>query len=327
MDPLELLELCKRGAYEGAPQDIVVPRLFSAGEYEDLWRRESKQVRALLDELLCGPRPDEGLELLLKSGCLEALFPEIREMRGLGEDPVSALHKDVWSHTKQVVANTPADLELRWGALMHDIGKARTRRVIARKVTFHSHDIVGARMVDALDARLGLFRDDTRLSVTVRMLVLNHLRPAQYKKEWADSGVRRLLVDVGGMKNFDKLMALSRADLTTKNPNKRARAQRNGDALEAHVRVVFDADSAPKLPKGTMGLIIEKGLCPVGPRLNVIRGWLEQMMKDGRLPTDKDAEFYATTGFENYLQEHAKKTDEIHSQMQAHLDNHCDKKR
>lgn len=322
MDPIELLELCRRGAYEGAPDDVIVPRLFGTGDFEAIWQRDPKKVRQIIDETLVGPYPGAGLELLLKSGAFYALLPELEAMRNLGDDPEAALHKDVWEHTKLVVAGTPAQLELRWAALMHDIGKSRTRRVDHRgRVTFHNHDVVGAQMVDRIEKRLRLFADDTSLLVTVRSLVLNHLRPAGYKQSWSDSGVRRLLSDLGGMRNFERLMALSRADLTTKNARKRESALARGRELEARVKEVFAQDNAPKLPKGTMGLIIEKKLCAVGPQLNAVRGWLETMMKDGRLPVDKDAEFYATVGYETFRKEHAKLTDEILKQMQDVLKN------
>jgi len=179
---------------------------------------------------------------------------------------------------------------------MHDVGKALTIKFDGRKVTFHNHDVVGAKLVDRIDRRLNLFCDDKALFSTVRTLVLSHLRPAGYKKTWTDSGVRRLLVDVGGLEGFERLMQLSRADLTTKNPNKRASARAKGDELEARVRAVIAEDAAPKLPKGTMGLIIERRVLPVGPALNLVRNGLEQMLRAGTLPTGNDAEWYATEG-------------------------------
>jgi poly(A) polymerase len=292
MDPIELLELCKRGSYEGAPPDIVVPHVFTIGEFEDLWRREPARVRRLLDDLLCGPLPADGLELLMKSGALEALVPEIREMRGLGEDSRSALHKDVWEHTKRVVAGVPDQLELRWGALMHDIGKARTRRFTNGRVTFHAHDVVGARMLDAIEQRLDLFRDDATLFTTVRALVLNHLRPAGYKKTWTDSGVRRLLNDLGGLRNFERLMTLSRADLTTKVPTKRQRALNRAAELEERVKQVYADDTAPKLPKGTMGVVMERVAAKPGPWLNAVRDEMEAMMRAGVLDADREVDYY-----------------------------------
>jgi len=304
MDPIELLELCVRGSNTGAPDDLFVPRVFSPGEFEDLWRRNPLTVRKLLDQILCGSRPADGLELLLKTGCLEALFPEIGEMKGLGEDPRSALHKDVWDHTKQVVAGVPPQLELRWGALMHDIGKARTRAFVNGRVTFHQHDVVGARMLDRIDHRLDLFRNDHSLFTTVRALVLNHLRPAAYKKSWGDSGVRRLLVDIGDVRNFERLMALSRADLTTKRPDKRARALARAAELEVRVKQVYADDNSPKLPKGTMGIILSKVATKPGSWCNAVRDELEEMMKAGLLQKDQPVDYYVAEGLK-LVEQHA----------------------
>ena len=296
MDPIELLRLCREGALRGAPADLIIPHVFVGGEFEDMWVREPKKVKQLLDELLCGPFPGDGLELLLRSGILGTLMPEVTEIVGLGDDPASALHKNVWEHTKQVVAGVPNQLELRWAALMHDIGKARTKRVVGRKVTFHNHDVVGARMLDRLDQRIDLFRDNDTLFITVRMLVLNHLRPANYKKSWGDSGVRRLLVDLGGLRNFERLMALSRADLTTKNAKKRDQAIARGNELEARVKQVYADDQAPKLPKGAMGEIMKRVATKPGPWLNAVRDELEAMMKIGVLEADREIDYYVSHG-------------------------------
>lgn len=304
MDPIEILELCREGAVKGAPIDLIVPKIFSTGDYEAMWKNDPAKVRRILDELLCGAYPGDGLELLMKSGAIYALLPELESMRNLGDDPAAALHKDVWEHTKKVVSGVPAQIELRWGALFHDVGKSRTRRVYPNgTVTFHNHDIVGAKMVDRIEQRLDLFGDDDSLFITVRLLVLNHLRPASYKKSWSDSGVRRLLTDLGGVRNFERLMALSRADLTTKNVSKRDHALSRGRELEARVKEIYAQDNAPKLPKGTMGIIIERKIVTVGPGLALLRSALEGAMYRGKLPVDKDAEWYATEGVKILLNE------------------------
>ena len=139
MDPLDLLALIRRASDEGLPDDVGVPPVFRAGDFEMTWRRAPKAVREHLDGILLSAYPGKGLELLLRSGALHALLPELTAIKDLGDDPAAALHKDVWNHTKGVVAGVPALVELRWGALMHDIGKARTRRVgPGGVVTFHN---------------------------------------------------------------------------------------------------------------------------------------------------------------------------------------------
>jgi poly(A) polymerase len=300
MDPIELLRACRQVAVVGGFADVEPPAL-AASEYEAAWAREPMVVRACIDALLCAPFPGDGLEVLMRAGAIHVLFPELASIKDLEDDPASSLHKDVWAHTKQVVSGVPNLLELRWGALLHDVGKSRTRRFDGRKVTFHNHDVVGARMVDDLDSRLGLFHGDAALGGTVKQLVLNHLRPAQYNKSWSDSGVRRLVADMGGPTGFARLMALSRADLTTKNPRKRADCVRRGDELEKRVAAVMAQDSAPKLPKGTMGIVIANRAVPVGPGLNVARAALEAALADGTLPVDRDAAYYATEGLELLL--------------------------
>lgn len=297
MDPLDLLALIRRASDEGLPDDVGVPPVFRAGDFEMTWRRAPRAAREHLDAILVSTHPGTGLELLLRSGALHALLPELSAIKDLGDDPEAALHKDVWDHTKKVVAGVPAQLELRWGALMHDIGKARTRRVGPRgTVTFHNHDVVGAKMVDGIERRLGLFGHDVALFSTVRTLVLNHLRPAAYKNSWGDSGVRRLLADVGGVSGFERLMALSRADLTTKNKARRDRALARGRELEARVLAVHTADNAPRLPKGTMGELMARVGRRPGPWINMIRDRMEADMASGLLPAGRDIAFYVTRG-------------------------------
>lgn len=304
MDPIEVIELCRKAAHEGAPKDIPVPRLFNAGYYQDLWKRDPRGVRRLLDDLLCAPHPGDGLELLYRFDVIYALFPELVAIRDLGD--ADGMHKDVWTHTKSVVAGVPNQLELRWGALLHDIGKARTRRIISGRVTFHNHDLVGARMVDSMQSRTNLFQDDVALLRTVRHLVLHHLRPAGYKSTWSDSAVRRLVTECGDPGFFQKLMALSRADLTTKVPAKRARALLRGRELEERAKSIMAESEAPKLPKGTMGVIIEKAGRKPGAWLQELREWLEDSMMVGSLDVDRDVGYYVDAGLQHLGESPAK---------------------
>jgi poly(A) polymerase len=298
VDPIEIVQLCVKGALKGAPGDLIVPRIFSPIDYELTWRREPMKVRKLFDELLCAPHADVGLELLMRAGAFNALFPELVAIKNLADDPVSSLHKDVWEHTKRVVMGVPPREDLRWGSLFHDIGKARTRRVERGHVTFHNHDRVGARMVDALHERTRLFMNDEALLRTVRYLVLEHLRPVSYNRDWTDSAVRRLITECGDVRFFEKLMMLSRADLTTKNPKKRDSALARARELEERVAHVIDMDSAPRLPKGAMGAIMDKVAAKPGPWLNAVRERLEAMMKVGILLVDQPIEYYVKAGLD-----------------------------
>lgn len=301
---MEAIELCRQAAYDsvGIPTCMAIHVPFRVGDYEQLWRRDPKQVRRLLDETLCAPRVQDGLRLLLRFNVLYALFPEVTSMRALYDG--DGLHKDVWEHTLIVVAGVPAEVDVRWGALLHDIGKSRTRRVIGKRVTFHNHDIVGARMVDQMQLRTGLFNDDDALFQTVRHLVREHLRPAGYKpNEWTDSAVRRLLTECGDERFFEKLMSLSRSDLTTKNPLKRQKAERRANDLEQRVKVVMSEMNAPKLPKGTMGdILVASGRKP-GNWLANLRDCLEVDMASGTLAIDLTREDYVNIGLKQLQSE------------------------
>jgi poly(A) polymerase len=297
VDPIEVVQLCVRGAFKGAPGDLVVPRIFSPVDYEMAWRRDPVKVRKLFNELLCAQYADVGLELMMRAGVFDAFLPELTAIRNLGDDPAASF-KDVWEHTKQVVMSVPPQEDLRWGSLFHDIGKAKTRRVVNGRVTFHNHDRVGARMVDALHDRTRLFMNDVALLRTVRYLVMEHLRPAGYNPEWTDSAVRRLVTECGDVRFFEKLMLLSRADLTTKNPKKRERCLARAAELEKRVAHIVDIDNAPRLPKGTMGIIMEKVAARPGPWLQAVREQLEAMMKAGVLLANQPTDYYVKAGLD-----------------------------
>ena len=294
MDPVDVIDLCRKAAHEGAPRDVFIPHVFSVGDYQELWLREPKKVREILDDLLCAEFPGDGLELLLKFNVIYALFPELAAIKDLGD--ADGLHKDVWTHTKNVVAGVPNQLELRWGSLLHDVGKARTRRIVKGRVTFHNHDRVGARMVDKLHERTNLFQSDTALFRTVRLLVFHHLRPASYRSSWSDSAVRRFTTECADPGFFQKLMTLSRADLTTKIPAKRNKCLAKSDELVKRVEALLKEDFAPKLPKGTMGIILERSGKKPGAWLGSLRGELERMLRSGEVPPEQSADSYATYG-------------------------------
>lgn len=236
------------------------------------------QFRIRLNDALTSNDPAGQLTMLYHSGEL-TILPEITSLFDLGD--ANGLHKDVWLHTLNVVAGVPNSLELRWAALLHDIGKAKTRQIDEHgHVTFHKHDYVGARMVDHLQARTIMFAERS-LHTAVKSLVLNHLRPASYKASWTDSAIRRLVTDLGGQEGFERLMCLSRADLTTKVQAKRTKAMNRASALEKRVMNVLAFDNRPKLPKGTMGFVLEKSGRKPGAWINDLRSDLEADLAKG----------------------------------------------
>lgn len=255
------------------------------------------QTRTRLNEALVSDDPASALSSMRESGELASL-PEVTALFDLGD--MDGLHKDVWRHTLAVVAGVPANLEMRWSALLHDIGKSRTRRVNKGRVTFHGHDVVGAKMIDVLQRRTNIFIEPG-LESTVRSLVLNHLRPAGFKGTWTDSAVRRLIADLGGLDMLDKLMCLSRADLTTKVSARRARAHAKAQELERRVLEVVTWDARPKLPKGTMGLVLERSGRSPGPWLNGVRESIEEDMFKCVVPSHLSTEEYVALALQRLV--------------------------
>jgi poly(A) polymerase len=190
------------------------------------------------------------------------------------------------------VAQATPRIEVRWGALLHDIGKMKTRSIDPRgEVHFFGHAEVGARMFDKLHRRLPLFSDDETLRGEVRFLILHHLRAAQYDASWTDSAVRRFAKEMGD--HLDDLLCLSRADITTKRPEKKRRGLRQIDDLAERVRSIREEDAkVPPLPKGLGTSISERfGIAP-SPALGVIMRALAVAVENGEVPAQQPVDVY-----------------------------------
>ncbi len=254
------------------------------------------ELRAHVDSLLLSKFPEPGLDALHESGFLDPWLPEIAAMVGFGDGEWR--HKDVWKHTKQVVKQSVPRLEVRWGALLHDIGKPKTRRIDAQgHVTFYGHSEVGAAMFRKRVAdRLGF---QGALRERIHFLILHHLRASQYDDSWTDAAVRRFYRQMGdGLRD---LLDLSRADITTKRPERRRRGVRQISLLAQRIRELQEEDNrVPPLPKGLGNAIMEAFGIPPSKRLGDIKHQLEADIEDGALEPGKDADHYVA-----YLNEHA----------------------
>ncbi len=245
-------------------------------------------VRPELDRLLLGKRPNDGLDALLELGFLAAWMPEVAAMVGFGDGEWR--HKDVWKHTKQVVWQSVPRLEVRWGALLHDIGKMKTRSVGPNgEIHFFGHSEVGASMFKKrVRRRLGF---EGALAERIHFLILHHLRASQYDGSWTDSAVRRFAREMGeGLKD---LLDLSRADITTKRPEKKKRGLAQISELSRRIRELEkeDAKVAP-LPKGLGTAISEAFGVPPSKRLGELRKLLEARCEAGELAAHQSVAFY-----------------------------------
>ena len=145
------------------------------------------------------------------------------------QDPIHR-HKDVLAHTIAVVRQSPVELRVRLAALFHDVGKPRTRSIGSKGVSFHHHEVVGARMTRK---RMKALRFSNDMTDDVERLVYLHLRMHTYQLGWTDSAVRRFVRDAGPL--LDELLALTRADCTTRNKRKAEALGRRIDELEDRI--------------------------------------------------------------------------------------------
>jgi poly(A) polymerase len=234
--------------------------------------------------------PEVGLDALLACGAVPALFPEVEALVGFGDGEWR--HKDVWKHTKQVVRQAVPRLEVRWAALLHDIGKVKTRSISPDgEVHFFGHAEVGARMFDKLDRRLGLFSKEDALKTSVRFLILHHLRASQYDASWTDNAVRRFAREMGPC--LLDLLDLSRADITTKRPEKKKRGLKQISDLHERVRHILEQDAVvPPLPSGVGNTIMAAFGLPPSRKIGEIKRVLEEAVDAGDVPSHQPADVY-----------------------------------
>jgi poly(A) polymerase len=208
----------------------------------------AERVRDELVKLLCAEAPRDGLTLLVDTGLAERVLPEVPAMRLTRDE--HHRHKDVYEHSLTVLDQAIAlerripgvvgpDFVVRFAALMHDVGKPRTRRFTDDgQVTFHHHDVVGAKMTAKRMKALRFSSDEIK---AVSELVALHLRFHGYGDgEWSDSAVRRYVRDAG--EHLERLHVLTRADCTTRNQRKAARLQRSYDQLEHRIALLAEQE-------------------------------------------------------------------------------------
>lgn len=226
-DPLRMLRAARFVATLGAdPDPELVDAIVRLRERLEIVSAE--RIRDELSKMLLAPDPSAGLWLISRTKLSDEFLPEVNAM-ALEQDPIHR-HKDVLAHTIAVVANTRPELRVRLAALLHDIGKPKTRGFAAGGVTFHHHEVVGSRMARE---RLTALRYPSDLVDDVVQLVFLHLRFHTYRMGWTDSAVRRYARDAGHL--LDDLNHLTRCDCTTRNPKKAAALARRMDELEARI--------------------------------------------------------------------------------------------
>ena len=248
-----------------------------------------ERIMVEFNKIMLSEKPSVGLKLLEETTLLEKILPELNALKGI-EEIDGQSHKDNFYHTLEVVDNISQNTEnlwLRWSALLHDIGKAPTKKFVeGTGWTFHGHEFLGSKLIKNIFTRLKLPLGNEKKFV--EKLVKMHARPiAVISDNVSDSAVRRLLFDAG--EELDDLITLCKSDITTKNDFKKERFQKNFDKVLRKIAEIEEKDHVRNFQPPISGEeIMEMFSLKPGKEIGTLKEKVKEAILEGEIANDKD---------------------------------------
>ena len=249
-----------------------------------------ERIMVEFNKIMLSEKPSTGLKILKDTGLLELIIPELTALEGI-EEVEGQTHKDNFWHTLEVVDNISQNTEnlwLRWAALLHDIGKAPTKKFVkGTGWTFHGHEFLGSKMVKTLFQRLKLPLGKD-MKYVQKMVKLSSRPIALISDEASDSALRRMLFDAGT--DLEDLFTLCKADITTKNAQKQEKFKKNFEYVAQKIKEVEEKDHIRNFQPPITGeeIMAMFNLAP-GREIGILKERVKEAILEGNIPNEKEA--------------------------------------